>query len=286
MNNSFGTSSFLTRQATYKYNKPPHYVDTFVGSQTDVYSSGSAYYSFGWQVEYTPGNPWTMTATIDADIGSNNLPITTGSAYITTNWGFHFNTTEKELLHTTVNGLNNGNGAWLNNILTQDKNALEYFIANPPINTSTSGVNTPATMSWTTANGYSGNSTSIAAAQVVWAMTRNGAKTIPIIQPVLRQSIIVPTGYNMTSWVSNLNRVYAKSSVQSENGVPTNFYNLMAQDTDPSSGTVQTDTGTNIPLIYGWLKTPPSIDQNGLNITITQDWVYGLYYQNIYGTRI
>lgn len=284
MNNSFGTSSLASRVATFKYNKPPHYVDTFVGTSASVYYSSSVYYANGWEISIVPGNPYTLTATVDSDVNNNNQPITTGSSYITTNWSFHFNTSEKELLHASVNGLNNTYVSWLNNITSKDKNTLEYFIANPP----TSGSNPPIVLpiDWTSGtssfNGSSG--TSISASQVVWAMTKNGAKTIPIVQPVVRMTIIVPYGYNLSYFTSNLNRVHYASTVQSQTAMPNNFYNIMAQDTDPGSGTVTTDTGVNIPLHYGWLKTPPSIDQNGLNITIQQDWVYGLYYQNIYGT--
>jgi len=290
MTDHLGSSgSFLKRVSTFKQGRPPRYIDTFSGEQAAVDFSASLYYAYGWEVNKTKedGKPWTMTATIDSDIGSNNQPITTGSSYVTTNWSFHYNTSEKDLLHCGKNGVNITAASWITQISGSDIVALDYYISNPPTTQSlNSSVTIPAPITWTAAGGFSTNSTSINASQVVWAMTKNGVKTVPIVQPVLRMTMVVPNTYILTSFTNNLNRVYSKASVNSEIGVPSNYYNCMAQDSDPSSGTVVTDNNVNLPLIYGWLKMPPTIDENGLQITITQDWVYGLYYQNMYGSRI
>lgn len=289
MNNVFGIAGFSGDSEKYEINKYPSITRTFVGTKAEVNASGSVYFAKGWQVQYTSGNPWTLTATINQPVDTNDTPVTSSAASV--NWSLHYVTSEKELLHVGINGLFNGSGGWISNITTKDKNSLEYYIANPPTTQSAntaSSVVIPANIDWTTTNSafYGSSGTSISASQVVWAMTKNGAKTVPIIQQVLRMTQVVPSSWGLGTFNSQLNRVYSKASVQSEIGVPSNWYSIMLQDTDPSSGTVATDAGVNIPLIYGWLKQAPEQTQNGININIQQEWVYGLYYQNIYGTRI
>ena len=288
MSTRIGNNSFNVK-STFRPNKPPRYEHTLMGDSGSMVASGSAYFNSGWTVEHQPGNPYVIVATIEADINNvTNEPVTTGSSYVTTNWSMTFNVNEKDLLSTNIYGLNNGFGGWINNINTWDKNALEYFIANPPTTSSFIGdvVGTPIPIEWDEWHGFSYNATSISASQVVHAMVKNGCKTLPVVQPVLNMRMTVPNGYSLSTFVNNINRIYSKASVQSENAVPANFYGIMRQDSDPSSTTVVCDNGAGLPLIYGWKKLPPSIEQNGLTINISQFWEYGLWYQNIYGTRI
>ena len=136
---------------------------------------------------------------------------------------------------------------WINQITTDDKTTLQYQI------------NNNQTGSLITSS-FTGGATSISASQTVYTLEMNGMKTVPIIQPILVMNAVVPSTFNFTTLNSNLLSIYYASSVQSELGVPTNFYNIMAQPSDPAA--LACDNGGSIPLHYGWLKQPPTIDQN------------------------
>ena len=265
MNNNFGQAGFGNSKAVYQVNKFPQYTNTFYGSSASVAVSASLYYLRGWQVEVESGNPWTMTATLNCEVGGDGItPITGSGTYITINWSYHYKTTEKEILHVNTDVI-----SWINNINQQDKIRLDYLVANPPKD----GV-----VDWTT---FTTSSVSVSASVVLWNMLQSGTRTVPVITPILRQTLVVPSTYNMGSFNTNLYNVYTKGTLSSAIGIPTNWYNIMPQGTDPSS------TATNnIPYHYGWLKNPPTQDQNGTVITIQQDYEYGLYPQNIYGTAL
>jgi hypothetical protein len=285
------TGSFVKRTVTEQIGKPPHYEDIWVGTSASMQSMQNSYANFGWSAKLEAGNPYTLTSTIDAALNGDNSPNTsstaTGSASaIQTNWSFHFDTAQKDLLHVGIAGLYNGNGSWIGDINEQDKVALDYYISNPPTHI-IGDIAYPTTMSWSgPSSSFSSDSTSIAAAQVVWTLAKNGQKTVGITVPILRLTKIVPFGYDLSPYTNNINRVWSALSLYNYYGIPNSFYNVMWQPSDPASGTVQTDAGVNIPLIYGWFQNPPSIDQNGAVVTIQLDFTYGLYYQTLVGTRL
>ena len=275
MNNRFGQAGTGSFTADWKHNKYPSYTQLFYGTLAEVNYSGSIYWNKGWDVNIVQGNPCVLTATVNVELqsgGDGITPVTVAGTFVTCNWSFHYNTAEKELLEVNTNVI-----PWINQIATVDKTRIESLLSNTP----------SGSIDWGTgsANYFSGStSASVAACQVVYTMLKNGMKTVPIIQPILRQQLVVPNGWDLTTCGSNLERIYAKASVQSEIGVPSNFYAVMPQDSPDIN--YYTDSGTAIPCLYGWQKQPPTIDQNGTTMTITQEWNYGLWFQNIYGTRL
>lgn len=306
MNNVFGTNGFNSQTEEYSVNKYPVITKTFQGSESDVRTSGSIFLSKGWNVKLSEGIPWTMTATIQSELDTDGItPITTTGSFETINWSLHYNVVEKNLLEVGNNGLYNGTTAWIANIDTKDKVTLNDIINNPPKSGSAawSGQIYDGGVNWGNSvwlggevfeNGapFSGSAAaSVTASQVAFTMAQNGVKSVPVVQPVLRMSMVVPSDYNLSTFNTDLMKVYHKSRVQSETGLPSNWYNIMPQETDPSSLPVAGSGGSGatisaLPLIYGWLKQPPVQDQNGVVINVTQDWVYGLYFQNIYGSRL
>ncbi len=287
------SGSFVKRIYSQQTAKSPHYEDTYIGLSQSLAVIQTDYYNKGWKVEVTPGNPYTLVATVDLPLNSDNSPFTgstpTGSnSSVQTNWFFHSDTATKDLLHVGQRGVLNGVYNWLNDISMHDKNALEYLIANPPTTASAQGITVPIPINWNysdTASPFSGsNSTSVSAAKVVWAMTKNGQKTIDIKVPVLRMTKTVPLGYNLTLYTGNCETIYYASTLWNVYGIPDSYYYAMRQDSDPASGTVTTDDGTNLPLHYGWKKNTPEIQQNGSLVNITLDFTYGLYFQNTYGS--
>jgi hypothetical protein len=263
---SLGTLATTEFTEVFKQNKYPHYTFVFQGNEADCRASGSTLYSKGWDITFNTGSPFTCTADITADVDSNHNQIAYGSgSYITVNWGLHYNATDKELLHVNTNII-----PWINNITTSDKVNLEYQLTN--------GSSSLYTGSFT------GGSGSIGAAEVVWTMTQNGAKTIPVLQQIFRQNKVVPSTYIFNVENTNIMKIYSNATLITETGLTSNWYSSMASS---GTGTVYTtDDGQSVPCWYGWQKQPPSIDQNGSTVNIQQEWFFGLYFQNESGTPI
>jgi hypothetical protein len=307
MNNVLGTNGYAPSTEEYIYQQLPTYTRVFNGSESDVRYSGSIYRARGWNVKLEEGSPWKMTATIQSELngsGSEDItPIESTGSFITVNWSLHYNTFEKNLLEVDNNGISSGSISWIRDIDTADKFTLNDLLNNKPQSGSVAhSMNlVDAGINWSnyTSSSYSGdlppfyhsNPTSLFASQVAFTLLNNGVKTVPVIQQVIRQTLTVPSSSVLTYYNNNINRVYSKSSMQAETGVPANWYAVMKQDADPSDVELVGSggsglTGSNLSLIYGWLKQPPSQDQNGATITIQQDWVYGLWFTALYGSRI
>jgi len=264
-NNNFGTDGYGPQESTYQVNKFPQYTVPYSGPSSSVYHSASIYYNKGWQVKVTQGNPYQMVATLQCELSSDGItPITGTGSYVTVNWGLHYKTTDKDILNVGTNII-----PWIGQIETSDRILLANAINSPPKN----GI-----LDFTT---FSTNSLSVSSSQTIWYMVQSGFKTVPIVTPILRMTLVVPSTYNMTSFNNYIGSNYSVSTLASAIGIPSNWSSIMPQGTDPNP------TGSNgIPYLYGWLKQPPTQDQNGTTITIQQEWEYGLWPQNIYGTRL
>lgn len=257
----FGADGYGTSVAIYQQNKYPQYTKTYYGTSASVAYSASVFYAYGWQVKVTSGNPWVMEANLNLELGSDGItPVTDTGSFVTINWSYHYKTTEKEILHVGNNVI-----SWLNQVTPAERQILENHAANP---------SATGDVAWTA-------SLSSSASMVIWNMMQSGFKTVPVVTPILRKSMTVPSTFNLTSFNSNLNHYYSKANLSTAIGIPTNWYNIMPQDTDPSASFT-----SGITYYYGWLKNPPTQDQNGSTITIQQDFEYGLYPSNIYGSRL
>lgn len=264
LTNNIGANGYGPSEVTYQINKYPAYTRTYYGDSASVAVSASVYFNNGWTVKVTEGNPWKLEANIQCELGGGINPITGTGSYVTVNWSLHYKVTDKEILHVNQDVI-----PWINQILPQDKVVLDNFLANPPKN----GLFPSAS--------FSTNSLSVSSSMVVFNMIISGTKTVPVTTPILRKSMTVPSTFDMSSFNTNVLAVYTKGTLSSNIGIPSNWYAIMPQGTDPSS------TVTNgIPYHYGWLKQPPTQDQNGTTITIQQEFEYGLYPQNIYGNSL
>jgi len=267
MNDYIGTGGYGPRVYDWKQNKYPTTTHTFSSpSSSIVFASASIYYGAGWDVNIKEGNPWEMTATLNCEMGGDGVtPITQGASgsFATVKWNLKYDITDKEILHC-----NSSQIAWIGQLTTASIQALEYDFTNPPkYNETASCFNTNVANS---------------ASAVVWSMFTRGFKTIPIRNPVLHKSITMPSNYNLTSYTSNVGRIYSVSTLTTAIGIPSNIVAIMSTGTDQTL----TDYGVSIPYLFGWIKQPPVFDTNGLTITVDQDFVSGLWPQNIYGTRL
>ena len=254
-----GTNGQGPRKWEYKQNKyPVSHQTCYLDNYADAMYSASVYFNWGWDVDVTEGNPYTLEAVVNAEVGStSNAIISSTGSYYTVNWSMHYVTPEKELLEVNTNTV-----AWINQISQQDKATLQNYIANPT-----------GSMGWT-------GSLQSTASLTAYNLMTSGQRTVPIVQPILRQTLVVTNQFVLTGYNTNLLGVYSLSTLTSAIGIPTNWYDVMNLQT---YGTV---TNNSIPYNYGWQRQPPTMDQNGVIITITQDYVYGLYPQNIYGTLL
>lgn len=275
MNDHFGTSSLQSKVEIYKIGELPKVTCTYAGTEADMRATGSAYINCGWKVQYTSGVPFTMVASLDGNLNSDGItPITASvSGSTTIKWAMHYKTSEKEVLHAKVQTI-----PWLNQLTAHQIATLETGFNSPP---SDGNIRSVAVPSGSFNNGAALFSGSYTAGDVVWWMSKAGWKTIPIATPILRMTATINTGSNLTAYSSNIYRYYTKTSLSSAVGVPSNWVAAMPQDTDPAS----TDT-FNIPMYYGWLKQPPTFDQDGGTITVQQEFEYGLYPQNVFGVRL
>lgn len=294
MNIKIGTSGYGKRTEDYVSGKPPRITQEFFGTEAEVRATSSYFSNYGWNVTIENGNPWTGKASIEGNL-NGNVPVTGSSTTssvdntYTPQWSYHFRTTEKELLHCSSQVV-----SWLNELTPTQKSILENEIPSPSVTGSGHmdnnigdwvteleekypNFNTGATGS----HNMAGYKTWGTAGDVVWVMSRQGFRTIPIVQPILSLRVTLPSGSNLSYYSSNINRVYSKTTLGTQLGVPINYLSVMPQDTDPSNTTTQ---GVN--YIYGWLKQPPSFETQGGNTNLTQEWQYGLYPQNVFNTRI
>lgn len=277
MTNVIGTGSMTTTTEEYQINKFPKYTVNWAGTEAQVRATGSNYFSHGWNVVYTNGNPWTGVAKLESEVSGDGItPVVDSGSIVTVNWSLHYKTTEKEILHANVQQI-----SWLSQLNENQVNILERrFSDPPPAGQSLQGAEPTfnATWSGSTPTTFSGSYT---AGDVIWNMAQIGFKTIPIITPVLRVSVTANSAATLTAFTGNIYRYYTKSSLATTIGIPTNFSAAMPQDTDPSSSATK-----GITCYYGWLKQPPTVDQNGITLSVQQEYEYGLYPSNIYGTRL
>lgn len=266
MINNIGKISNTQWVEEYVVNKYPKYTATFSGTEAQCRTSGSAYFAKGWDVTLSSGNPWNLVCKLENEKGgSDGITPVTASVLPTKNWSLHYKTTEKDLLHTTIQQV-----SWINQVTNNQITILETCFSTPP-----EGGN--ILTAYPTFNNLATGS----AGETVWNMHLMGFKSIPIVQAILRLSMEVNSNYVLTDFTANVNRYYTKTSLATAIGIPTNFKDAMPQDTDPASGTTH-----GITCYYGWLKQPPTIDQDGSNIKMQQEWEYGLWPSNIYGVRL
>jgi hypothetical protein len=201
---SFGTLTTGSRTEVYAVNKYPNITQEVWGNESDVRAAGSTYSADGWNVTFENGQfPFKGTMNVTGEIGSDNKQVPYGSgSIVTVNWKLRYNTTEKEILDCNTDVI-----SWINNITVADKALLKWQIAN------TSSLDTSK---------FTGGSTSIAAANVVWTMAQNGQKTVPIIQQVLTKTLTVPNTYVASVENTNVNppKIYSNSTMVSETGMP------------------------------------------------------------------
>jgi len=277
MTNHIGTSGWGPIKSTYAPDKYPSYSKTFYGTKAECNASASVYFNSGWTVSIAEGNPTTLDVSITSELDSGGVnPIGTTGTYNTQNWAFKINVIQKELLHIQTWDLMNNGSAWLStkNLLDQDRMVLSKLESNPDavMTVGTSSINFinqtthQLAFSITGSGGWSGVTTSLSASSTLWNMYNFGQRTLPVYQPSLRLTMVVQKLYDLSWFMTNIGRFYSASSLADSLGtIPSNFYNVMWQDTDPSPSDTK-----GITYYYGWMKEPPDITQNGNTITMVK----------------
>lgn len=271
MTNNFGNTGYGSRTEEYVQNKNPKITQEFCGTEAEVRATSSLLYNYGWDVTIKNGNPWTGEATIQATV-SGNSPITGSSttssisATSTPTWTLTSTIGEKELLHCNTKIV-----PWISQLTDYQKSILEVAISNPPTGSLYDAYPNFNSGSSLYGGGYT-------AGDIVWRMARQGFRTVPVLQKILKFSISLPSGSDLTYYGSDELGIYTKSTLLTQVGVPANLYTIMPQDTNPSSGSTD-----GIPYYYGWQKQPVDIQRQGNNDVINLEWKYGLWPQNIFG---
>jgi len=301
LTNIVGKHSPYLSERTLEPGKTPDQKVLFTGTAAQCEYSQSIYLMYGWKstVNYNGDNS-VMTSTLKSIIGSDGItPINpTGSisgSGITVNYSFKVNSSTKDLLHVDSSSI-----GWINTIDAVDKGTVAKFIANPPTldwesyvahglnpgpgscTAGDQGINWSRTD--VTSAFYNSSAYSINGCQVLWAMLNNGFKDMDVLQPVIRASYVVPSNFQVSIFNNNIGRIYHKTTVKSELGLPDNWFALMRQDTDPVG--IPVASGGTIPMIFGWKKLPINPVGNGSVINLDVEYVYGLYYQNVFQPRL
>jgi hypothetical protein len=281
MNNSFGISpSTSSRHEQYYQNKYPHIEQIVVGNEPDVRATASVYWGKGWNIDFQSGNPFMGTFTIDAETDSSNNIIQYGSgSYVTVNWSMHYKPNQKELLYCNAAEI-----PWIVQLTGSQIASLERDFSNSPAAFDTGGNmlypscltdgTTPAT-----SQGILWNSASAA----VYALHMQGFRTVPISVPILRQEIVVPKTYPLAGYDVYMGRIFSVATLTTNASVPANWAACLGQPNDP---TAISSYGVSIPYLYGWLQQPSTKDGHGSTITVQREWEFGLWPQNVYGTRL
>jgi hypothetical protein len=289
MANYIGKSGFGSQTWSFPYGKPPQSTVVYYGTQSECNFSGSIYFALGWNVEYTQGNPFVMTATINRELQSDGkTPVTGIGSYPTTQYELNFDMTTKDILHVKDPSV-----SWFSQIDDKDKATLDNIISSPLQfgDFGYSGASGDGGVNWSLTSSsslFSGsNATSVSASQVVYTMAMNGSKDMDIYIPTLRYSITVPLDYSLSTFYTNVDRIYVKSSVNTEISIPSNRYSQMPQASDPSNIAIAgRPSAGGIPYHYGWRKMYPRQTDDGTTLRMEQIWVYGLWPQNIYGVTV
>lgn len=286
-NTHFGGTGLGEQTIKVAPNKPTQYTSKFAGTYADVVATGSIYSGYNWTVTYTSGEPWTGLAELTADVGGSGIipisgsPSTSsslGSGSVIPYFSMHYNVTEKEILHSDSRMV--GFTQYLTDLQI---NVLEEAITSPPTYPDSFDNKYPLFNSGSSASGSYVNPDAefFTAGDLTWVLSRRGFRTVPVVQPVLRYTLNAPLGWDMTYYAANINRVYSKSTLVNQLGIPSNYATIMQQDSDP--GYNNTD---GVEFIYGWLKQPPTLDTQTTLINITQEYHYGLYPWPVFGTRL
>lgn len=282
--NYIGTTGYGPTQIEAIPNKYPKYNVYVNGVYSQVNATASIYAGLGWDVTVTQGNPTAMVATIQSELQSDGMtPISSSGVYNTVNWAMHYDECEKSILHAGVAYV-----PWITQLTQTQINILEKALSDPP-----TGSLSDLYPQFNTATGSSGMAPptfsssylpyTVTAGDVVWNMSLKGIRDIPISQPVLRYSATVGSAFTLTSYTSNLFATYSPSTLVSAWSIPSNWSAVINAISNLYTNPSTSDT-YGIPFYYGWQKKPPTMDQQGSIINIQQEYKFGLYPQNIFGS--
>lgn len=144
----------------------------------------------------------------------------------------------------------------------------------------------PPQLSWfeNVAPDPNGNTGNAANALRLYQIMAAGTRSHPVDQPVLRRTMITSQNYAVAMALTNVRKIISTSSLVSLESISEDslFY-------DPTSGQllIPQDVSPTPTLAYGWYKGFPTVQEIALlKWSIVQEWKYGLWLTDIWGTPL
>lgn len=235
---------------------------TFTGTQAEIVSLAIMLQSMGYETEVTSGPKWSLTATINVDLTTNNNNPT--EIEPTPTWELVPHSLEQNIFECGrpfVAGLPTNVKASIENKLKNPQNENVFVV---PFQY----------------NEYK-NPGLIANAFRVYSMKQMGIDGRQIYTLSLKRSIIVSSNFNVSWSINNVNFVLSTQKVISTYNVPNALRPLLppslrADETVPTNDNSVLTANVVIPFYYGWLEQHPAYQMVGNNkVQISQEWIYG-----------
>jgi hypothetical protein len=257
------TVAAVEQPVKYTYDKGRGYTTSrsWKGTEAQIRALEVSYQAWGWSTEVRQGPIWSMTATLGADERSGQ-----GGETPVDTWELFANTTEKELLSSTVTGVKTLSDARMSCL----RSALDGKIDFVQYDCSTQA-KTPAAI-------YGD-----AASTMLYRLIRSGVRHDRIVVPTLRHTKTASRDYEFEAAVSEVGSIFKTESLRNYNVMPSWIYNNL-----PQSPAANPLTRTDGVIVYwGWNKHYPQISVSAYGKSqIVTEWEYGAWSTTLYPTNL
>lgn len=260
-------------RTSWNINTGPHQYLTFKGTQAEIESLYNDYTANGATCEITVGAPYTLTVDVYGEDPTYTWEILTEVKSIPIAESINFR------------GLTVSNQSeikiWEKNIGLYGKASSSY-----------------ADKGYLTGSfpNFTGNAEQIAMAEKAMLLNIRGVGQITLFIPCLQVSYVVSTNYQVGNATANVGSVFSTAAVIAAENVPSRLWLAMPNSwTETYNNTLYPPGGPSagspptLPMTWnlGWLKGPAQIQHSGYSkITISQQYRYAAYTQEVYGSMI
>ncbi len=244
---------------------------TFKGTRTDIIAQEDALIALNYKTKRTEGPLYLLEAVISNvadDSGTPDGTVTTDANGLEIIWEFDQNKTTKDLLEALnvpiIRSLPSEYKKYIKDQLTDPESTNKTFV--PYLN---------PTMT----------STDHSNALKIWKLLMHGSTTVDVTFPILRRTVTPNFNYALTGYTADDNRIISRSTLISNESIPTNYANLMPDYLYPDSS--NSITFESLSYIYGYKKETLGAQQISLTKNqIVQTWTFGIYSVDIHGALL